>query len=239
MLLFSDIITRERFHLDEGVHPLDALLFLISGSFWCRINGTEAIVHPGELFAFPKDMPFQRKVLSPIRGVYLQYDALPPKVHAGILRPADSVRAENSLRYMEQLAALDNNSELLEHFVRDLLLTQTLRSAAAAGDDIARQCYHYMETHFAEDISLEALAERYALTPHGLIGKCKRQFGQTPMALLKEIRLQQSRQLLKDTALPIGQIAEACGLKNVYYYSNTFKKRYGLSPSEFRRSMLL
>ncbi len=238
MILFSSIITREQFYLDEGAHPLDALLFLISGSFWCRLNGEEATVHPGELFAFPKDMPFQRKVLSPIRGVYLQYDAFPPQVRAGILRPADSVRAESSLRYMEQLAAADHNAEMLEHFVQDLLLTQALH-AAPADDDISRQCRRYIETHYAEDISLEMLAGQYALTPHGLIGKCRRQFGQTPMALLREVRLQQSRRLLQDTSFSIGQIAEACGFKNVYYYSNAFKKRYGLSPSGFRRSILL
>jgi len=238
MILFSDIITREQFHLDEGVHPLDALLFLISGSFWCRLNGEEATVRPGELFAFPKDMPFQRKVLSPIRCVYLQYDAFPPQVRPGVLRPADSLRAESSLRYMEQLAAADHNGEMLEHFVQDLLLTQTLHNAAE-GDDIPQQCRRYIETHYAEDISLEMLARKYALTPHGLIGKCRRHLGQTPMALLQEVRLQQSRRLLRDTSLSIGQIAEACGFKNVYYYSNAFKKCYGMPPSEFRKRVLI
>ena len=63
----------------------------------------------------------------------------------------------------------------------------------------------------------------------------KRQ-GQTFINYLTDVRLQHSVQLLENTALRVQTIAQQVGYYNASYFSTTFKKKYGVSPYEYRRS---
>ncbi|MFQ7500059.1 MAG: helix-turn-helix domain-containing protein [Blautia coccoides] len=48
-------------------------------------------------------------------------------------------------------------------------------------------------------------------------------------------RLERSRELLKDPALKIYEISDALGWADVSNYIKVFKKKYGISPNEYRR----
>ena len=57
------------------------------------------------------------------------------------------------------------------------------------------------------------------------------------MEYLAYIRVDQSKLLLRDTSLSVSEIAGKCGFENVYYFSRMFKKRQGVSPSEYVRTI--
>lgn len=58
----------------------------------------------------------------------------------------------------------------------------------------------------------------------------------SPSEYITNARLQQAQILLGKTDLSIERIAEKVGFANGNYFCNVFKKRYGVAPSEFRRS---
>lgn len=64
----------------------------------------------------------------------------------------------------------------------------------------------------------------------------KQAYGDTLYNYHLSKRLEKSFMLLKETNLPVNEIAEECGFKNVSHFSRTFKKVYGLPPSEVRKS---
>ncbi len=59
--------------------------------------------------------------------------------------------------------------------------------------------------------------------------------GMPPLQYLISCRLCKAADLLIATGEPIGRIAEQCGMENPYYFSGIFKKKYHISPLEFRR----
>ncbi|MGH8085051.1 MAG: helix-turn-helix transcriptional regulator [Lysobacter sp.] len=56
---------------------------------------------------------------------------------------------------------------------------------------------------------------------------------------IQETRLRRSRWLLERAApeIPIGTIAERCGFNDLSSFGKMFRRRYGLSPREFRRAL--
>ena len=63
----------------------------------------------------------------------------------------------------------------------------------------------------------------------------KKVTGFTPLEYLMNMRIQQSKTyLIQNQHMPIEQIALECGFKDGYYFSRCFKKKTGVSPSEFR-----
>lgn len=71
---------------------------------------------------------------------------------------------------------------------------------------------------------------------------CCKQFekhiGTTPNAYLIHYRLHQSTWYLKNADMTVTQIAHAVGFSGSSYYAEAFKKRYGKTPSEYKKSNL-
>ena len=91
-----------------------------------------------------------------------------------------------------------------------------------------------MEEHYAEKISLEAIASNMYLSPIYISKLFKEEMGDSPINYLISIRLKKAASLLKDSNLTITEISSLTGYENTYYFSRLFKKKYGVSPKEFR-----
>lgn len=99
--------------------------------------------------------------------------------------------------------------------------------------------------HAARDLLLEriddppTLAElaRHAVTnEYKLKRGFKALFGTSPYAFLLEHRLEMARRYLLDTDRPIAEIAYRVGYRDPAHLTNAFRKRYGVRPSDVRRS---
>ena len=91
-----------------------------------------------------------------------------------------------------------------------------------------------MRENYAQPLSLEQVAAEVHLTPEYFSRIFKEELGITFVNYLTDIRLSRSVQLLETTALRVQNIAQSVGYANVSYFSTIFKKKYGMSPYEYR-----
>lgn len=235
MEFISELITRESFVIEYGSHVRDSIIIVLEGQFTCTIHGRSYTASPKDICVFCKDTLFERKVLEPIRCVYIQFEEFPIPLRSGLLKTADPDRTENTISHLTQAVA-EQNKELTEHFLWDIfLLHQPPEAAADPGDPIVSDCIAYFSGHCAEHISLDILADRFSISKQALIQKFKKATRKTPMEYLTYIRIDRSKLLLRDTALSVGEIASQCGFENVYYFSNVFKRATGMTPTGYRR----
>lgn len=66
----------------------------------------------------------------------------------------------------------------------------------------------------------------------------KKAFGKTPYDYQIDEKISSAKLILKNTSLPICEIAERLGYCDQHYFSNLFKKKCGISPSEYRKLRL-
>lgn len=66
----------------------------------------------------------------------------------------------------------------------------------------------------------------------------RRQTGTTPRQYILQLRLEYARDLMMETELPIGEIAERAGFSDPFYFSRCFRKHFGIVPSVYRQSCL-
>ena len=86
-------------------------------------------------------------------------------------------------------------------------------------------------------VSLARLAEEHDISVSHLQKLFKQIYGVPVYHYIKEYRLEQAAVELVQTAKPVTQIAQNIGYDNASKFSECFKKRYGLTPSQYRANV--
>lgn len=104
-------------------------------------------------------------------------------------------------------------------------------------DEAVVDLQSFMHEHFAQSVELNDLCNRSGLQPRTLARRFQQATGSSPMQYLTRIRMEQARDLLKNTNLNIHEVAEQVGFSDTDYFSRRFKSYFQLTPSAFRKSV--
>jgi AraC-like DNA-binding protein len=113
---------------------------------------------------------------------------------------------------------------------------------AIAKDEIdlqpeAREMRDWIDRHIFEGTDIKELANRIYRSPSQAIRIFRRHFGVTPYEYLISKRMEAAKMLIRNTNLPIREIASRLNFADEHYFSNFFKSRAGVSPTRFRMSL--
>lgn len=92
----------------------------------------------------------------------------------------------------------------------------------------------YILAHYCEEITVQSLAQRQGLNPVYCGALFRREEGCTIAAFISRVRINKAADLLRTGEYTVGEVAERVGFKDIYYFSNTFKKQMGISPIHYR-----
>ena len=99
-----------------------------------------------------------------------------------------------------------------------------------------QELLQYIQEHYALPLSLKGLAERYYMSDSALSREFKKETGENFVEYLRKIRLQKVSEALTNTDKTISEIAYACGFSDISVLNKNFKKVYGMSPGNYRKS---
>jgi two-component system, response regulator YesN len=99
----------------------------------------------------------------------------------------------------------------------------------------AAEVQAYIEHNFAQKkLSLEDISRDLFISPGYISHLIKQYVGKTFVDALTELRIEKAKQLLTDSDLKTYEVANAVGFSDPHYFSTTFKKVVGITPSEYR-----
>ena len=101
--------------------------------------------------------------------------------------------------------------------------------------EIAKKINEYVLQNFTETITYEKLSETFHIKITTMKNCYKSIYGETINDTIIKKRLEEAALLLKNSALSITGIAIQVGYTDHSKFSNAFKKRYNLTPSEYKK----
>lgn len=145
-------------------------------------------------------------------------------------------RLDHSIRILlltpHATSAKDNMTSYLVQLIDEMT---RLENSADSGNMIAKvKCY--INEHFAEDISLGSLSNVFYVHPIYLSRLFKEKTGVNFIDYVTEVRINQSKELLRNQALKIYDISEMVGYESPRYFSKLFKNITGMTPREYKDS---
>ena len=95
---------------------------------------------------------------------------------------------------------------------------------------------NYVDTHYMEELTLSALADRFFMSYSYLSKSFHKTFHMPFQEYLRMVRMEHALEFLKNPNLSIQQIAANVGYENAFNFSRAFKSQYGVSPNHFRNN---
>ncbi len=99
---------------------------------------------------------------------------------------------------------------------------------------ILRTAVEYLQEHYAEQVSLNEVAEHAFVSTYYISRLFRKETGRNFVDYLNEIRIEKAKGLLKDVKYKTYEVAERVGIPDAHYFSRLFKKHVGVTPTEFR-----
>lgn len=106
--------------------------------------------------------------------------------------------------------------------------------AEEAGKDVFQSILQYIRNHYTEDISIQSLSQRFYMNPNYLSQLFKKEVQMNFTPYVTKLRMDYACRLLDSTNLMVGEIGERSGYADYFYFTRTFKKTVGMTPTQYR-----
>lgn len=128
----------------------------------------------------------------------------------------------------------------VEEIVFRLLCTEaaaTIRGAVQEGDASIDTAIRYIRASHDRALTVEGIARHVGMSPSHFAHRFTAVARVSPMRFLKQVRLEQAREIMVTEKVRVQDVALRVGYESASHFTNDFKKRYGVSPVEYVRSV--
>ncbi|MBQ8289225.1 MAG: AraC family transcriptional regulator [Clostridia bacterium] len=163
-----------------------------------------------------------------------------------VMRPQDTTQIDRYFAEIDRLAGDDSlmavarRSNMVVSILWRLLEQHTAEVVSSVNLRTDMQTVReYIQSHLADDLSLEQLMSVVHLSKYHFVRLFKEQFGVTPGKYILRARIGAAKRLLVTTALPVYEVAAAVGFSDPASFYRAFREVEGTSPGSVRRESLL
>lgn len=144
------------------------------------------------------------------------------------------VALEHEYSHLQKFSELRAGNILSEILIECAREAESQESASA--QQTAEQIVEYLHENFVMSMTNQDVAELFGFHPNYISSLLKEYTGMPLHRYLTHLRLLHAAKLLDEGALSVTEIAEACGFRDIYYFSKYFKKMMGISPTDYRKN---
>ena len=144
----------------------------------------------------------------------------------------NSAKANKFGAYLECIFLI---SKVLSHFANEEYITQFSKNNNNSATTLIDSMISFIENNYMYPISVKDICNKLKVSQSYLYRCSMAILNISPNNYILYFKMAKADRLLKIKDLSIEEIAEMTGYENIYHFSNTFKKHFGISPSSYRK----
>ena len=236
------------FHICRTGATYFILEFILSGKGYLVINGRTYplkandvyLLEPGSTHEYyaDKDDPF-KKIWVNFKSnlfftIFNEYDLK----QTYVFPDTDIFEEMSSILALEEVSVYNDHiyKTASKYLFSIFMKLAEKRQITPDGSVIAQQILAELDKAIDGTVSIEEICSKLFISRSKLIREFKTHYHVTPHAYLISRKIDFAKMLLQNTTHSIKSISTHLGFADEHYFSNIFKKKTGMSPSEYRRS---
>lgn len=244
------------------IEPHVVVLYLVADTLvarWSEGRAEREEMRRGDISLCPARAPSRWLWRAPLEVLHIyitpaHFHATAREVRgasAGELRLRSALKVRDPIIMRLAEAMIDEltppraiGAELAARALGEMLLVRLLRDHVTVVDhhgDGARRAraQRFIAEHLDAALGLDDIAAHLDVGRHHLCRLFRQWFDRSPMAYVREVRLDQAQRLLAVGDTPVSEIAQRTGFADQSHLTRCFKDRFGLPPARWRRQNAL
>ena len=160
--------------------------------------------------------------------------------HLLVEKGTEQFEMQDRLVFYSNINTCKDIEELIQY--TNILLEKIINSLNFMDDLIVNktvdECLSYIEQYYMDDITLVSLARNIHRNPIYLSRLIKKVQGKNFSDILTFVRMNKACELLRNQDLKAYEVSNKVGFKDSRYFSQVFRKHYGVTPTEYRKEIL-
>ncbi len=234
-------------------HPFTEIFFVVNGKGNFRFQKEICPIATGDLIMIP---PYLEHTEQSIPGTPLEYyvlgiDGIAFQPKSAESSPQIFCNFSNRALIADLFVQIDfemktqrYGSDMICQHLLEILILRILRSQQIIPVPInavrmtkeCAQIKEYLDTNYTEHITLDTLTSLTHMNKYYMAHSFTKYTGHSPIHYLNRRRLEAACQLLRDTDYSIADISSSTGFSSQSYFSQTFRKFYGITPIKYRQN---
>ncbi|MFD0960509.1 response regulator transcription factor [Paenibacillus chungangensis] len=104
------------------------------------------------------------------------------------------------------------------------------------GNPQLREILSYLQENYYHNITVQSVSKRFFMHPNYLSQLFKKEMKTNFTQYVTSMRMACAQRLLRESELPVSDIAERTGYRDYFYFARTFKKHTGMTPTAYREA---
>ena len=235
-------------------HSMPELTYVDQGELHSVVDGQDLLLRQGDLVIYGPNqwhMQYADIGIAP-RFVTISFDVagveLTPLLDRKFTAPQQVANLlQSMLREQEHFDSF--SSDIIVSQLSLLILYLLRESVQPTGskvknanvvqneNEIIRQAQQYVASHIREKLSVPMVAAQVGVSPSYLTVLFHKNLQLSPGEYIRRIKLQESKQMIRENNLNFTQIAAALQYSTVHHFSRQFKEKFGITPTEYAKSV--
>ena len=236
-------------------HPYWELTYMDFGSMVCTVDGKEYELQKGDMMFFA---PMQYHSQSGSGGEALAFLTVTFELTKGDMRlladrilhaGADTHRSMKLILSEYREDSIYSGGMILSALMQAIIISiRSLRRERIGGaipsniagntrSEIVRRCVQIIDNSLESRITLDMLAKSVCVSTSYISKLFRSELGVGVSAFIRERRLERAKELIRSGKYTITQVSDMMGFCSVTYFSTEFKKKFGMNPSDYSRSI--
>ena len=238
------------YYIKREPSPCFIIEYIVSGKGYLEINGEKHkvsagdayIIHMGDFCTYyaDKDEPYKKYWINFSTGFFFTELLKAYKIDDRVIRGMDLSGFFEELFKLEERYVFNDElcvpvSKLILGAIMDIALHKE-KSIDKSSDNIAYKVKKILYKSTTSRITIDDIAKQLYRSKNDINRQFKKKYSITPHNYLLSLRINKAKNLLVNSNKTLAEIANHLCFSSEYHFSNTFKKKVGVSPREFKKN---
>ena len=243
------VSTDETWHQEPLYAPYSRLYYVLDGAGMLITEHEEMPLEPGYAYLAPCGLKYGFYGKDSVTKLFFHVQ-LPSTVDGSdvfsycnhfirMVYPCEDIK--QMMRWYQsndEAELLSLKGELYKTVSEAMRLARSELSPTRGGSPFVTAAITYIRSHLYAGLTVREIADALFCSKSKLSALFQRELGQSIARYIDDLLMSEAQTMLLYSSKSIGEISESLGFCDQFYFSRRFSKRFSVSPSLFRKSMV-